>query len=1109
MIEKENLKRQIKNIAGHIIYNRGVNYYNQGFVQSIEVKGFFEGKIVIEGTVDGTRLYKGDLIFDVNTNKFRSFDCNCPYSFDCKHSVALALYFTDLYTEFYKSIKDYILEPNVFAESLTNFIKSKSKNTPKQQEEVEKHTKQKFNPKDYYLEIKENIRNISLNLYPYNSPYYYAYPEDPEKLKNEFLNSLSQQENEFLTLLSNHDSFSNQQNLEKIFKLAHKLKIKIHHENYQGKEIKIKQKPEKIKVKLDIVESYDYSQDDYCDTLVLKLHKKYRGTHFIKSGNCLIEIKNNQISLHTLSKDISPIIERLSMRSDYGPKNIYYPEKVDKEYPVQEKLDENEIIKINRILEVSKKQLDLKTKIQGNFKVTKFKNAEPCILINYDYQEKKLKIYTTVDYGFTFVRTSKTIYYSNSKYNNGFKRRYKNDTDKYVIEVDLENKKINYAPLNKNQEIEVFKTIYEANNYYGVGKKGEKTVSGVKGINKFIEKYYPRMKQLGWKIAFERDKFEFEKTNFKANLNIDMNANNDWLYFDVDCYCNKDKVSLKDLKKFIKSKDKLIRMEDGRLLKITNRDELERFIFMLENFHQKENDKYEGKIYNAPELENIFTNSKYYQAKVADSFEKFMNEAKDGRPIENIQLPSKIKKTLRNYQKDGIDWFYFLKKYRFAGILADDMGLGKTLQALVLIQREKTKEKPSMVVCPKTLLYNWQDEAKKFTPNLKVKIIEGNLDQRQKIIQKAKRYDLLVTSYSALRNDLGDYKKSGLKLNYLILDEAQFIKNHKTKTTKAVKEVDAGYRLALTGTPLENNVSEIWSIFDFLMPGFLGSQRNFVKQFQAPIMKNNDAKALKLLHKKTECFMLRRIKGDVLKELPPKIEQVSHCQLGKDQNILYQEILSSVKKEIFETIKEKGFAKSQIHILAALTKLRQLCNHPVLLLKDKNYKKYESAKLDLFLELVEEITSSDRKVLVFSQFTKMLDILALELKDNDIEYLYLSGKTKNRQELVRKFNKDKKHKVFLISLKAGGTGLNLTSADNVIIFDPWWNPSVENQAIDRTHRIGQKNSVNVYRLITKGTIEEKIVELQHKKKALFDNVVGESKDLFQKLTWNDIKNIFD
>jgi len=452
-----------------------------------------------------------------------------------------------------------------------------------------------------------------------------------------------------------------------------------------------------------------------------------------------------------------------------------------------------------------------------------------------------------------------------------------------------------------------------------------------------------------------------------------------------------------------------------------------------------------------------------------------------------------------------------LKKYHFGGILADDMGLGKTLQALVLLLmcKEKKENIPSLVVAPKTLLNNWLDEVSKFVPKLRVVIIDGFPKERMEIIKKAKNYDLIITSYSVLQKDFEVYQKNKLKFNYCILDEAQFIKNHKTKNAQIVKKIDANYRLALTGTPLENSVSEIWSVFDFLMPGFLGKNSFFVKNYQNPIMKRNDVKTLKHLKSKILPFMLRRVKENVLKELPPKIEKVSKIELTTDQSVLYQEVLVNIKKEVFDVVKEKGFKKAQINILAGLTKLRQVCNHPNLLMKKDNFRLYHSAKVDLFLELVQEIFKAKRKVLVFSQFTSMLDILASELDDKKIKFVYLSGRTKKRAEVIKQFNENSDITVFLISLKAGGTGLNLTTADNVIIFDPWWNPSVERQAVDRTHRIGQKNSVNVYRLITKGTIEEKIVLLQDRKKALFDSLIGESEDMFKKLTWDDVQKLFE
>jgi len=409
---------------------------------------------------------------------------------------------------------------------------------------------------------------------------------------------------------------------------------------------------------------------------------------------------------------------------------------------------------------------------------------------------------------------------------------------------------------------------------------------------------------------------------------------------------------------------------------------------------------------------------------------------------------------------------------------------------------------------PKTLLYNWKMEAEKFFPELKVLVYDGTPAERKTMREILKRYDLMIISYGTLKREKEIFSESKIRFNYAVLDEAQFIKNHATKGAQIVKKINADYRLALTGTPLENSVSELWSIYDFLMPGFLGSYEHFHKNFHKPIMDSFDRETLEHLRRKVEHFMLRRTKTEVLRELPPKIEQTSLCHLSDAQNILYQQILAKVRGEVFEAVAQKGFKSAQIHILAGLTKLRQVCNHPALLTKDKDFRQYESAKLDMCLELVDEVVKNNRKVLIFSQFTAMLDIVSAALKDKKLAHLYLSGKTKNRQVLINKFNDDPDIPVFLISLKAGGTGLNLTAADTVIIFDPWWNPSVENQAIDRVHRIGQKRIVNAYRLLTTGTIEEKIQALKQKKQNLFDAVINESGDMFKKLTWDDVKNLF-
>ena len=957
--------------------------------------------------------------------------------------------------------------------------------------------KKKFNAISYYIMVRNNYYyNNILNIEIRRNNNTIV---KPDALLQKYDN-LTKIQKELFKFLKSINFHYGSVDYKKLFSLLQDSKIRVFWDKRSGAGellFKKEQGDEKIKAELNMEDRKDDYSKKSKKEFVFKLsndYKKSRQFLLFFAKEDLVKIENQNVSFHKLSKLLLELLSRVRS-NEYG----YYEHK--KSFEIV--LKEEEIIKLNQIIKDSYKYLDFKTDLKSDFKVIKSTLAKPCMVVDYDHKKDSLEVKAAVDYGFTKVNVKESV----RRYRQGGEDCFQRwDGSKYVIKIDKE--KIEYAPAKIKEEIKLYKQFCYFGKEYGFNRSLECKADGEKEIFKYFKKYWENVKNLGYKIEFIKDEFRFVEENFQAGFNVDLNAENDWLGFDVNCYCGEDKISLDNLQKYIKDKKEFIKLNNGKILKITNREELERFILMLESFYAKENDRFEGKLYHAPELEDIFTSSKYYNAKVEKSFEKFIKEAKSGKPIRKIKLPARFDKVLRNYQKDGVNWLYFLRKYRFAGILADDMGLGKTLQTLVLMEKEKVKNKPSLVICPKTLLYNWQSEVEKFTPKLKAIVIDGSYKERRKLIKKIKNYDLAITGYATMQKDYEFYNKQKVKFNYCVLDEAQFIKNHATKSSQIVKKINADYRLALTGTPLENSVSEIWSIFDFLMPGFLGSFNAFNKKFYNPIMKHSDALALKNLRKKIECFMLRRVKSKVLKELPPKIEQVSRCHLGKEQNILYQEILANVKSNIFETVQEKGFNKSRIHILAGLIKLRQVCNHPVLLLKDKDYTKYESAKLNMFLELINEIVSSKRKALVFSQFTKMLDILAKELDKNSISYSYLSGKTRKRQELITDFNENNSKQIFLISLKAGGTGLNLTSASNVIIFDPWWNPSVENQAVDRTHRIGQKKSVNVYRLITEGTIEERIVKLQEKKKFLFDNLVGESKDLFVKLTWDDIKELF-
>jgi SNF2 family DNA or RNA helicase len=462
---------------------------------------------------------------------------------------------------------------------------------------------------------------------------------------------------------------------------------------------------------------------------------------------------------------------------------------------------------------------------------------------------------------------------------------------------------------------------------------------------------------------------------------------------------------------------------------------------------------------------------------------------------------------LRPYQKEGVAWLQFLRENAFGGILADEMGLGKTLQVLAMIntlQCNKSLSAPILVVCPTSLVFNWAAEAAKFTPGLRVVAIHG--PQRHNLFAEVPQKDLVITSYALLRRDAEHYRS--LEFDTVVLDEAQHIKNRQTQNAQAVKSIRSKHRLVLTGTPLENSVLDLWSIFDFLMPGYLGSDKDFKERYEVPIVREKNIEVQSRLARRLRPFMLRRLKREVASDLPEKIEQVSYCELNEDQRALYQQVLEASRKEIVNAVDANGLAKSRMVILTALLRLRQICCDLRLLESRMEEKVSEtSGKVELFSELLEEVVDGGHRVLVFSQFTTMLGLLRERLQAEDIDFCYLDGSTKDRAQVVERFQRDSKIPVFLISLKAGGTGLNLTGADTVIHFDPWWNPAVEAQATDRAHRIGQKKVVTSYKLITRGTVEEKILNLQTRKRALFQGMLGGEEQLAEALSWEEIRDL--
>jgi len=475
--------------------------------------------------------------------------------------------------------------------------------------------------------------------------------------------------------------------------------------------------------------------------------------------------------------------------------------------------------------------------------------------------------------------------------------------------------------------------------------------------------------------------------------------------------------------------------------------------------------------------------------------------------IQKINAPQLFHGTLRDYQQEGLNWLQFLREYELAGILADEMGLGKTVQMLAHIAVEKTQGRltaPCLVIAPTSLMYNWHSEAQQFTPDLKVLISQGK--QRKETFDAIQAYDVILTTYPLLFRD----RETLLAHDYhlLILDEAQMVKNNKTQASAIVQQIKAKHRLCMTGTPLENHLGELWSLFHFLMPGLLGNERAFKRFYRTPIEKHQNKERFAQLRTRTAPFLLRRTKTMVATELPPKTEIIHHVELEDAQRDLYETVRLQMQQKVAAAVEKNGLNRSHITILDALLKLRQICCDPALLkIKHIKTRTYPSAKLDSLLELMDKLRDDGRRILLFSQFTEMLALIEKAVQKRGIPYVKLTGSTVDRHTPIKTFQAEKVP-LFLISLKAGGVGLNLTAADTVIHYDPWWNPAVEQQATDRTHRLGQTKNVFVYKFIAVGTVEEKIIALQQRKKVLLDGIFSDQNQQSSNLTLADLKYLF-
>lgn len=666
------------------------------------------------------------------------------------------------------------------------------------------------------------------------------------------------------------------------------------------------------------------------------------------------------------------------------------------------------------------------------------------------------------------------------------------------VSVTIEKKDDDYVFHRVKRNIEAEKKYAQTLNKLGLPLKGFRIAVEKAHAFSWLNENRVNLLNLGFEVSQpeNRDKKYFVG---KAVIELEVKENIDWFDINAKIQFGEFKISFKELRKLILKKKVEFKLPNGEIA-IIPEAWLIKFgdLFALSETHG-DHEKPVLKKHHVGLLRDL-EEGNFAKVHMSDRLRNLQSFT----GIKDYPLPEGFVGTLRPYQKAGYNWLRFLNEFHLGGCLADDMGLGKTVQTLALLQSEKEKGNTgtTLLIMPTSLIYNWEMEASKFTPDLKILTYTGTL--RNKDVDRFGLYDVVLTSYGITRLDIDLLQK--FYFNYIILDESQVIKNPRSNIAKAVMELKSKFKLTLTGTPLENTTMDLWSQMTFINPGLLGGQTFFKNEYQVPIEKRHDEGKTKKLNAIIRPFILRRLKSQVATDLPEKVENIYYTNMTVEQEKKYEEAKSFYRHKILDQIDKEGINNTRMMILEGLTKLRQLSNHPKMV--DPRYEG-DSGKLEDVSHMLENALLEDHKVLVFSQFVKHLDIVREMLKDRKIPFAYLDGSSNDRKEQVEKFNKDPYLKVFLISIKAGGLGLNLTEADYVFILDPWWNPAVEAQATDRAHRIGQKKKVFSYKFITRNTVEEKILTLQKHKLKLSENLIQNEESVIKTLSREDIEMLLN
>ncbi|TDS32303.1 DEAD/DEAH box helicase [Halanaerobium congolense] len=1070
----------IKSLVSNKIYQRGINYYNIGRVLQYRINKKKANHYQISARVSGTKKYQVQTEIKLKRKGIEvESSCDCPYNWEefCKHEVAVLYKFmeedfrspkvkyeAEADNEEEISVSDFPQKqavPNIVQQRLADRSFNKLKEIAKNYDENE-IPKLKYSVKGF---LKGNLVNFKLI---FDSDY------------------LSQQELEEVvnSINDNGNSVYYQESLLHKYFYGAELKLLEHlsalnKSKGRGSSLLLSKNEENLDFLLDLSQTF-------------KLQLEENGS-YLKAGKTLqpeLKLDGDLTKIEiNLAEDDFPIYQgdrkgcRWTVIENTVHKIDFYNfDKLPTSFMIPEQHRGNFLFEILPTLEKNLK-LERSEELEG-YELIK---ESPEINLKLDYQQQKISCQLEVEFDGENYSNTELL---------GL------DTDQNIYKKDPENSKLWYGRDNKA----LAEVINFLENYNFKVRPEHFIIKDNNEIQEFITDGMIHIPE-DWNVERSEsfDQIEIKEVKLEPIIEIDDSEGINWFDFSISYNLGGKTYSRQELQQLIsynKKGEAYIKLDNQYYILESGTQE-EKVEQMLKDAESQA----EG--YRAPYHNLLYYKNLVQKSGISFKGNKVFNELEAEisglNVVKKRKIPAEVKDKLRDYQKNGYNWLRFLHKYHFGGILADDMGLGKTLQMLTLLKSVEP-EKAALVLCPRTLIYNWQEEADKFFDNLKTLVYYGTPTEREEMRQNFAEYDLIISSYSTISRDVEELNQAGISFSFAILDEAQHIKNHRTKRAKAVKNIQASSRLALTGTPLENSVEELWSIFDFLMPGYLGNYSYFKKTFLTPINKNNEQQKMTELKERVAPFILRRRKDQVLKELPDKIINIHPVSMTQLQEDSYQAVLEDVRGELEQTVEEKGFNRSRINVLAALTKLRQICNHPALVLGEEA-QAHNSGKLDALRELLADALSGGHKIIVFSQFVKMLKLIRADLEKEGIKHLYLDGSTRKRMEKVREFNSNQEIKVFLISLKAGGVGLNLTAADMVVHVDPWWNPMVERQATDRAHRLGQENRVMVYKLITRGTVEEKMLKLQQRKQDLFDNIIENNVNPIKAVSWEDIQEL--